>query len=263
VEDACVEHGIRGFLKHENILSMISQYDAEDKQARVFGKFQHLIGLIFKMFKPEIHVIKPFTINRADYYVIHGYDPHPRTNDAILWVAMNRNGTKYVIDEVWMNGSEEEIVARIQEKDDRYGVEVRLIDPSAFNEDKRSEMSWAERLRSKYGLEYEPGSKRRTDAVSRIKDAFNYQVANGVMVKPPEAYVFETCPRFIWEVLHWQWEEWSGRTVERKDPKETPEDKNDHLIECFGRILLYEPTYREPMRFMGGTVERVNDDPFS
>lgn len=263
VEDACEEHGVRGFLKHENILSMIAQYDEEDKQARIFGKFQHLIGLVFKMFKSEVHIIRPMAIDRGDYYVIQAYDPHPRNEDAVLWVAIDREGTKYVIDELYMNGDKEEIVARIQEKDDRYGVEERLIDPSAFIEDKHSGISWASMLADKYGLEYEAGSKRRTDAVQRIKGALNYVVVNGVMVKPPELYVFDTCKRFIWEVTHWQWQEWSGRGSELKDPKEKPQDANDHLIEDLGRILLMEPRYREPKysgRVSGGVIV---DDPFS
>lgn len=262
VEDACIDHGVRGFLRHQDILDMIAQYDEEDKQARIFGKHQHLIGLVFKQFKMDVHVIKPFKVNKEDYCVFHAYDSHPRNEDAVLWVAMDRKGTKLVIDEVYMNGSDEEIMARVQEKDDRYRMEGWLLEPGAWNEDQHTGESLAKRLADKFGMEYVPGSKRRTDAVKRIKAALNYVVQNGVMIKAPELYVFDTCQRFIWEMTHWQWEEWSGRSSEMKDPKEKPQDANDHLIEDLGRILLAEFTWTEPRGYRDGVIREVEIDPY-
>lgn len=262
VEDACEEHGVRGFLKHQNILDMIAQYDEEDKQARVFGKFQHLIGLVFKTFKSEVHVIKPFNINRQDYAVYHAWDTHPRNEDAILWIAVDKNGTKFVIDELYMNGSQEELVAMINEKDSKYRMEGRLLEPGAWNEDQHTGFCLARELEDKFGLDYEPGSKRREDAVGRIKSALNYVVQNGTMLKAPELYFFNTCTRTIWEMTHWQWQEWAGRTAELKDPKEKPQDVNDHMIEDLGRLLLADFGWIEPQIYFTSETVRPNDDPY-
>ncbi len=59
VEDACIEHGVRGFLEHDMILRQIAQYSEEDMQARVFGRFQHLMGLVFKKWKRSLEWQRP------------------------------------------------------------------------------------------------------------------------------------------------------------------------------------------------------------
>lgn len=248
VEDACEIHGIRGFLKHENIVRMIAQYDEEDKQARIFGKFQHLIGLVFKNFRRNIHVIKPFEINSRDFVVIDALDTHPRNPDAYLQVAIDRYGTKYVIDEIYINATEGELAERIKKKQEGKRFLKHLIEPAAFTEDQhhenKTENSLAKRF-TKLGLNFVPGSKRRFDAVRRIKQALYFTIVKDHFLRKPEIYIFDTCTRLIWEIEHWQWSEWTGKTKDRKSPKETPEDKDDHLIEDLGRILLEEPSFTE------------------
>jgi hypothetical protein len=248
VEDACKIHGVRGFLDHEQIVRMVAQYDDEDKQARVFGKFQHLVGLVFKMWRKDIHVIKPFEVNKRDFVVFDAIDTHPRNPDAYIQVAIDRYGTKYVIDELYQNGKDEELADRVRKKKDGRRVIKSLIEPGAFVEDQHqtneTENSLAKRLQ-KLGLNFVAGSKRRTDAVRRIKEALSFQVVKDRIIRPPELYVFDSCARTIWEIEHWQWDDWRGKAAERKSPREKPEDKDDHLIECLGRVLLEEPQFEE------------------
>lgn len=63
------------------------------------------------------------------------------------------------------------------------------------------------------------------------------------MLKAPELYFFDTCVRAIWELEHYQWEDWRGKAAERKSPRERPMDKDDHEIECIGRILVQQPMF--------------------
>jgi hypothetical protein len=62
-------------------MKMIGEYSEDEKQARIYGKFQHLIGLRFKNFSRNIHVIKPFNINYKDFTVYEALDTHPRNPD--------------------------------------------------------------------------------------------------------------------------------------------------------------------------------------
>lgn len=263
LEDGCIDHGVRGFLKHADILKMVSQYDDEDMQARVFGKFQHLIGLVFKNWSRDIHVIDPFEINMKDYVVVQCYDTHPRVNEAILWVAYDRKGRAFVVDELWTDVPTGEMVKMIKEKDSQYRVVKRLLDPSAFNVDKRSGECYQATLSTKYGLTYEKGSKRREDARILIRDALHYRVAGGDFVQSPMLYCFSTCPQMIWEMEHWQWDDWRGTAGERKDPRPKPQDKNDHMIENVGRALLADVSWDEMLSVLKSSVTEVNDDPFT
>ena len=96
---------------------MISEYSEDEKQARIYGKFQHLVGLIFKNWNRQVHVIPPFDIDMRNFAVYEFLDPHPRNPDAVMWVAVDSNGTKYVIDEMFVKvTSEEDLAMKIKVK---------------------------------------------------------------------------------------------------------------------------------------------------
>ena len=243
----CIEHGIRGRLKHSDIEKMIAEYDDDDLQARVKGKFHHLIGLVFKNFNRKIHVIKPFKITKEDFIVIEALDPHPRNPDALLWLAIDRKGTKFIIDEVYSKMKTSELAAYALKREDKYRIECRMADPSAFNKDQHLEddRPLAARLYDEYGLNYIKGTKNRSGADRRIRDALDYEKVGEEVLLAPELYVFNTCERTIWELEHYQWDDWRGKAAERKAPMEKPMDKDDHMIENLGRILLREFSFVE------------------
>lgn len=246
IEDACTEHGERGFLDHTQIETMISQYDDDDRQARVFGKHAHLSGLIFKKWNENVHIIEPFKIDDEHWYTVHALDPHPRVNDSGLWVSFGVDGRIIIVDELWGDWDTDELAIRIKGINKSYRMSARqLIDPSAFVVDKHTGRSLAGDLHN-LGLIYDPGSKERSTAIRIIRDVINYQLQNGVFVKRPQLYCFNTCQQTAWEMSHWQWENWQGKTATYKTLKEKPVDKNDHFIENLGRILLSGIKYEPP-----------------
>ena len=248
VESACKQHGIRGHLEHEDILNMISEYPEDEREARIHGRFQHLIGLVFKKFTPEIHVIPPFNVRDDDFIVYQYLDPHPRNPDAVLWMAVDRKGTKYVVDEMYYAPDDTpDLAFRIKNKDSQYRIGGRWIDPWAFNKDNHmgeKDLNLADQLAAE-GLHYLPAPKQRTAADERIKTALNFtQVADHIQ-KPPELYIFNTCQRLIWELQHYRWDEWDGKMADKRDRKEKPVDKDDHQIENLGRALVQEHFFIE------------------
>ena len=78
-------------------------------------------------------------------------------------------------------------------------------------------------------------------------------------------YVFDNCKKFIHEIEHYRWQEWKGSTGEDKNRKEKPVDKDDHLIECLGRILFQEPIFREmtPKYSNNGVISNTSLDPYN
>ena len=269
IEKNCIEHGIRGRLNHKDILRMIAEYNEEDKQARIWGKFHHLIGIVFKNFNKKIHIIKPFDIAKKDYVVVEALDPHPRNPDAVMWLAVDRKGTFFVVNELYGTFITSELIERINKKADRYRVEMRLADPSAFEEDKHQDNPKEQTLAAELwdsGLEYQRATKNRERADRRIKDALDYEMVGKEIIVAPELYIFDTCKRTIWELEHLVWDEWRGKIAERKSPKEKPVDKDDHCIENLGRILVQEPTFIPMPKkdFKGREVKTKKDlDPFA
>jgi phage terminase large subunit-like protein len=271
VEAACIEHGIRGHLKHEHIERMIAEYSEDEKQARIYGKFQHLVGLRFKQFSRPIHIIRPFEIDPRNWCVYHALDTHPRNPDAGTWIAVNDKGTKIVVDELWIKcqGGTEELARRIKDKNSNYRIIRKLLEPAAFNEDQHSEPK-EETLASKlasYGLSYLPATKSRTASDKKIEDALTYQKVNlyekEEFIKFPEIYVFDTCMHTIYEFEHYRWDEWVGKIAEKKEQKEKTVDKDDHFIENIGRILIQNPVFIPMPKANQGSVPRKNYDPFA
>ena len=269
VESACKQHGVRGHLEHDHILQMIAEYPEDERQARIYGKFQHLVGLVFKRFSREIHVIKPFPINERDFVAFEYLDPHPRNPDALLWVAVDRKGTKYVIDELYVKPDDTtDLADKIKRRASNYRVYGRWIDPWAFNYDqhKEDEPNLSDQLAAE-GLTYLPAPKQRRAADKRIETALNYQEVNGNMIRPPELYIFDCCERLIWELEHYRWDEYTGKTADKHNRKERPVDKDDHMIENLGRALISEHQFVEftGNTFGGSTSTGAlgNDDPYA
>lgn len=257
VEDACKEHGVRGFLDHEQIVKMISQYSEEDKQARVFGKFQHLTGLVFKTWNRKIHVVRPFSVDRRDFSVLELLDPHPRNPDALMWLATRKDGVKFVVDEIYDTfNSTGELAGRVKAIAKNYRIEERRADQLAWNKDQHRGVtrgrSLAEEL-AELDLDYMPASKDRQNGIRLVQNALSYEIMADEdvtrFIKPPVLFVFDTCVRTIWEFEHWQYQEWTGKTSEYKSRSERPQDKDDHQMENLGRGFLNDigfVPYRPP-----------------
>ena len=264
MEDACKIHGVRGHLEHHNIELIIAQYSEEEKQARVYGKFAHLTGLIYKQFSPNIHIIPPFQLTKKDYAVYHYLDPHPRTPDAGLWVAVDRRGTCFVVDELFLKclGGDSELATRLQEKNDHYRIISRKIDPSACIEDQHRQKSLQQVL-ADYGIHYEPASKKREAADRALGNALDYVKVGDSMLKAPKLYIFSTCVRLIWELQHYRWDNWRGKMAQIRTPKAKPVDKDDHMIENLGRAMLDDPMFLDAVDNNAADEDTApNDDPY-
>ncbi|MCF7875361.1 MAG: hypothetical protein K9L99_05825 [Candidatus Omnitrophica bacterium] len=267
VESACKQHGIRGHLEHSDIERMTAEYSEDEKQARIYGKFQHLVGLRFKQFSRNIHIVKPFEIDPAKYSVYHALDTHPRVNDAGIWIAVDEQGRKFVIEEFWekCQGGTEEMAQRLKNINSNYRIAKKILEPAAFVEDQHTEASLAKRL-SDYGLNYLPATKTRTLSDTRIEDALAFQkIVIGEKeeyIKFPELYIFDTCQRTIFEMEHYRWDDWTGKTSQNRGLKEKTVDKDDHMIEDIGRILIQEPVFVPPEKNNGNIITTPEYDPY-
>ena len=130
VEANCKQHGVRGFLEHSDIEQMVAEYTEDEREARASGKFMHLAGLVYKEFDENVHLIEPFELN--DNYTLYcALDPHPRTPHAVMWLAVDNQGTKFIVDELFVEGSPEELAGKIKAKESQFQIKVkkRIIDP--------------------------------------------------------------------------------------------------------------------------------------
>lgn len=245
MEDNCKVHGVRGILEHSNIKRIADSYPEDEKEARVFGKFGHLIGRVHKLFRRKIHVIRPFPLDEKDFTTYKALDPHPRTADHALYMSVDRKGTKYITGEVVSEGGIKDLYERMKafEAAMHYRMEGRIIDPSAFNDDQhRDEKTVGSQLYD-LGEIYALGSKNLMAGIKRTNDALSYQENENKMIVGPEIYIFDTCPVAIKQLEEYVWSEWKGTSKEDKQPSGRPKDVNDHQVENLHRLLLSEPVF--------------------
>lgn len=239
VWDNCSDvEGTRGILTRENIEKMISQYPEDEKEARINGKFGHLIGRVHKLFERRIHVIEPFPISYRDFTCYGALDTHPRVPDAYNVMAVDDKERKYIINELWIEGID--TAEQIRQTEAGLRIEERLIDPSAWIDDKRTNESCIGKRLEDAGLSFKNGSKDLLGGIRRTNEALFYEEKNGEIIKPPEIYIFNTCVKTIKELENYVWDEHKGKGSDEKDPKARPKDINDHFVENIHRLLLAE-----------------------
>ena len=246
IEQNCREHGVRGILEHAHIERMIAQYPAEEREARIHGRFGRSLGRVHKLFNNKIHVVTPFRITREQHCVYMALDTHPRVNDAVLWLAVDRDGQKYIIDELWIKTQLPELARTILARETQYRIMARLIDPSAYNTDDRVNTPSISQQLYLHGLMFAPGSKDLVGGIRRVDEALLFTEEGGNILREPELHVFSTCERLIWELEKgYVWDEFRGRSAEEKDPKASPKDKDDHMVENLHRLLMIEPRFKD------------------
>lgn len=110
----------------------------EEREARVFGRFKHLSGLVYKEFGIS-HLVDSFEIPK-DWVRICAMDYHSRKACAVVWIAISEDDTAYVYDELQTQGTisqiSEKIVAKEQEQ--KGTVNFRFIDSISATPDRIS-----------------------------------------------------------------------------------------------------------------------------
>ena len=237
IEDNCQTHGKRGFLKHQDIENMIESYDDEEKQARVHGKFMFLVGLIYKMFNRNKHIVESFeelvsTWPKNTWKVVWAIDQHPVTETAVMFMAILKDGRKVIIDEIWAHMELQDLAGQIKNKleyfKEKGGMieKIGLIDPSSIIEDKlRGGISIKTDLEdylrsSKLLIEEAPKDRDRGEDLVK-------QELRGTI--NPNLYITANCKKTIWEFNRY--------SVDHKNPTKRM-DKDDHFMENLYRLIL-------------------------
>lgn len=239
VEANCEIHGVRGLLKHENIERMIAQYPEDEREVRIEGKFGHLTGRILKGFNRKIHVIRPFEMDRRLFCVAMALDTHPQTDDHALWLAIDERGQKYVVAEYVGKGTSAQIAFEFKRVEGGMRMIGRLIDPSAYNEDERSDVaepSFGRRM-EKHGFNFAEGSKDLANGIRRLQDSFSFTMVGNEMIKRPEVLIFDTCPIAIKQIEEYTWQVNRGKIADIRQERGKPVDRNDHQPENLRRLL--------------------------
>lgn len=228
------------FIKAEEIKSYEKDLTPEEITCRIQGIPLALSGLVYKDFDNTKHIYRDCPHGWTDAqtpptnYTIRTFiDCHPKTPHAVLHFATSPTGHTFIFRELFRPGLIDEIVEHIEAQVTGYFVEDFLIDPSAYISNPITGTSMADEF-YRVGLPVSPAPKDLAYGIIKTQQKFRERDADG----NPTIYVHESCEEFLYEIDRYTW---------RKD-KETPVDKDDHMMENLYRAVLTGLSYVEEQK---------------
>jgi hypothetical protein len=94
VYDVCKERGVRGHLNPKIIDAMVDGYDAEERDARAYGKFMYFSGMIYPEWDDKIHCVRASAFPMPDkrkysFDILQVVDPHDGRFSASVWAFVS------------------------------------------------------------------------------------------------------------------------------------------------------------------------------
>lgn len=235
-----------GVISKEGWQSFIDSLTEDEKEARIKGKWTHLKGLVYKEFDPRPYaeggnIVEPVEAKWiAENATVWAHiDPHPRIPMAALLMAADKHGRLLLWEEVFAKVLIRDFVDLINSKLAYEGsgkspemLEVLrwIIDPLAWEEDPVDGHKWADEFMD-LGIIAEKAPKRKEQGIMKVRKLF----------KERKLLVCRNCTRTIFELQHYVYNEW--RSQAPRNEKETPVDKDDHMMESMYRLCLLDPVY--------------------
>lgn len=190
----------------------------EQRMVRIYGKPQFLMGLVFKIFSHDIHIIKPIDITGNNFTRYMSIDPHSRRPSFISWFAFDGK-THYLYDEVEVDSSSfKGIVKAIKEKECSYKdkdgkvpeISLRIIDPRFCKQPGDSlDTVELEFIQSSNDINYPISFISNVDSdISRghmkIQEMLYYDITKPIdAFNRPMFYIFNTCHTAIRAFSHY------------------------------------------------------------
>ena len=219
-----------------------SKLTEEEKETRLGGKFLHLQGLVFKQFDKLKHVIAPFDIP-PNYTCYASVDTHPRTEQAVVFMAVDPRGNRFVVSESFRHETPDQVADRLIDfHKHTHPLELVLIEPSSQGDTNRGESTFTiiENRLLEEQITLELGSKDLSGGILVMQDCLRSK--NGLA----SLFFFRNCERTIWEMQRYVWQDWKNAGGKDKTEMNKPKDADDHMIECIRRLVQHPADYVPP-----------------
>lgn len=238
----------------DKIRDMIN--DEDEEAVRLYGEFIPTSHFIYPSFAMPVHIVDPLSVWKDgklpdDWMVVLGMDPHDRTPHGVIFCAINRDNEVYVFDEISHHCLLSDLAQLIKKKLHGRIPAYSMIDSSANTESSIAGRSMIQELAKPgndiHALVTKKGRNSVLEGISTVRDYLAWRKdENGKFIKKPRLYIFSNCKELIREFRLYVWEDWKGTNRQRKDPKESPLKKDDHLLDALRYVLMTQPYYRPP-----------------
>ena len=228
--------------------------------------FRKYVGLVYKMFDRNIHVLSPFDIPQEwDKY--RGIDFGSTNPTACVWIAVDNDGNWFLFDEYYESGKTIDYHAGvIQSKSQNLQISGTFGDPSGAQ--------WIQEFAEK-GIYITPATKETSTSQPNwvrygIEKVFEKlkpmprivsMVHRGDDVRSlPAFFVFDKCVNTIRELETYRWKEKAVTQTKDMNEPDVPEKANDHIMDAIRYLAV---SYRKMDKEEFIQRKPPNLDPYS
>jgi phage terminase large subunit-like protein len=251
-----------GALTPDALKRLESEIEEKDRDARLRGIPTPKTGLVFEGVRLEAPFLVPYEKEwepKKNLPTVVSLDPHPKIPHAAVWIQIDTGGGLWVVKErPWLaeEGSKAlspwvtpAILAHeIGQFNRGLTIENVLIDKFACHTTNIETGSNFQAVLANLGL----------FTLDAGGDVQNKIVLMQQLIRQKKIHIFESCWNLLWEIKRYVWEDHiSRKTAERREVKQKPRKKDDHLIDCLMNAILYiHTTGLNRTNFPTGTLVR-------
>ncbi len=219
------------YLDKKEIEFLTKSLSLDQIESRRYGRFKSALGLVYKEFDENFHVIEPFDVPKSWYDQI-SIDPGLNNPLSCHWYAVDYDQNIYVIrehfeaekDVCYHSDMIKKISKELGWQTDAYGRIHTLIDSAANQKTLASNKSVTE-LFYDYGIIANPNvNKDLFSGIQRVKDYLKQD--NG----HPNIYIFKNCVNLIRELKSYMWKE-----------GDVPKKYDDHALDELRYYVMTKP----------------------
>jgi phage terminase large subunit-like protein len=227
------------YLAEAEVEAFLSGLSKDERKSRGEGKFIAIGGLIFKDFKPEIHVIDP-VIPPLEWEWYQSLDHGINNPTAILWHAVSPEGQIVTFSEHY--ASDLTIASHattIHSRESAWGrvPDYRVCDPALRQRQALTGDSLIVEY-EKLGISLIPGNNEVATGIAKMQLALKPQG----MKQEPQWLITENCANLIKEMQRYRYATYlSSKVAARSNKMETPVKKDDHAIDSARYFITFLP----------------------
>ena len=253
------------YIDQKRVKHDIKSMAKEEIKSRIYGMPVNLAGRIYRF--NDIHIRKFETIPFHNITLYHVLDPHDRKPWAMIWAAVDKTDTVYVVDEYPNRNFNEvlsddktlkEYAAIIRDKESRLkaifgrSVSRRIIDPNFGNKAVRlavrqggqAETTIKKELRH-LGLNFIDGIDMLEEGHIAVKEYLHYEEKDGEIVVQPKLFVCDNCENTIRHLSRYSRKDIFTADGDVRDKVGVQEKYKDYA-DCTRYLIMSKPVYIPP-----------------
>lgn len=254
------------FYDPEKLAVMEATLDDDEKEARIYGRFRHLIGRVYKEYDRDVHVLSGEALENAKKLIVDPHvpkgmvvDPHDKRPFAIAWFYVDAEGAIVFFKE-WPTDlhsdwktctyGPQDYVTHIQAEEEKEGIKPviwRLMDPNFGRSRKITSTETLEDQMCRFGL---PFDTRIDDSIPdghlAVKDLLRYDRTKPIVagMNQPHFYCTPNCINIDWSFEHYCWME--SRRSDGRGVREKPGEIGKDFMDVVRYAALFHPGYFDP-----------------